>query len=167
MYKYSMQDYKKETMAKAVGVSLPISMKQSREICEFIKHENVQKVKTLLGKVQELELAVPYTRFNKNVGHKPGMAAGRYPVKAATEIRKLVENAEANAQFKGLNVNNLVIVHACAKLAPRPFRFGRQRGRKMRRAHVEIIVKEVETKKETKQSRAKKPAKVQEAKVQA
>ena len=148
-----MQDYNQATMAKAVGVSLPISMKHSREICEFVKHKNVQKVKVMLDKVQETELAIPFTRFNKNIGHKPGMAAGRYPVKAAAEIKKVVENVEANAQFKGLNVNSLVIVHACAKLAPRPFRFGRQRGRKMRRAHVEIIVRESEPKKGSKEDK--------------
>lgn len=156
-----MQDYNQATMAKAVGVSLPISMKHSREICEFVKHKSVQKVKLMLDKVQETELAVPFTRFNKNIGHKPGMAAGRYPVKAAAEIKKVVENAEANAQFKGLNVNNLVIVHACAKLAPRPFRFGRQRGRKMRKAHVEIIVQEAEVKKSKKESRLKDNKQVQ------
>ena len=102
------------------------------------------KVKSDLEKIIKTELAVPYTRFNKNVGHKPGMAAGRFPTKAAAEIKKLVEHAEANAQFKGLAVNNLVVIHACAKLASRPFHYGRQRGRKMRRAHVEVVVEEVE-----------------------
>lgn len=129
-------------MAKAVGISLPISMKHSREICNFIKLKSVQKAKEILEKVTNKELAVPFTRFNKDTGHKKGMSAGRYPVKAAFEIKKLVENVESNAQFKGLNVNNLVIAHAIVKTASRPFHFGRQRGRKMRRSHVEIIVEE-------------------------
>lgn len=131
-------------MAKAVGISLPISMKHSREICKLIKMKNLQKVKDVLENVSGLKKAVPFTRFNKNVGHKKGMSAGRYPTKAASEIKKLIEGVEANAQFKGLNVNNLVIVHAVAKLASRPFHFGRFRGRKIRRAHVEIIAEEVE-----------------------
>lgn len=155
MYKYSFQKYN-ANMAKAVGLSLPISMKQSREICNFIREKNVQKVKEILEKVTNKELAVPFTRFNRDVGHKKGIAAGRYPAKAASEIKKLVENVEANAQFKGLNVNNLVIVHAIVKNAARPFHFGRQRGRKMRRAHVEIIVEEKEDKKQDTKEGSKK-----------
>ncbi len=131
-------------MAKAVGISLPISMKHSREICKLIKKKNLQKAKEILEKVSKMEKAVPFTRFNKNVGHKRGMSSGRYPIKAVLEIKKLVENVEHNAQFKGLSVNKLNIVHAAVKLASRPLHFGRFRGRKIRRAHVEIVVEEVE-----------------------
>ncbi len=156
MYKYSFQKYNKANMAKAVGISLPISMKQSREICRFISQKNVQRVKEMLDKIGKKELAVPFTRFNKDTGHKKGIAAGRFPVNAATEIKKLVENVEANAQFKGLNVSNLVVIHAIAKNASRPFHFGRQRGRKMRRAHIEIVIEEQEAKKSAKEVKGKK-----------
>ena len=162
MYKYSFQQYEEAKMAKAAGVSLPISMKQGREICRFIKNKNVQKAKSMLDQVAEKELAVPYTRFNKNVGHKPGIGSGRFPIKAATEIQKVVENAEANAQFKGLNVNNLIIVHAISKQASRPFHYGRQRGRKMKRAHIEIVVQEMEAKKKERKLQEKSRNKVAE-----
>ena len=153
MYNYSFQQYDDVKMARAAGVSLPISMKQTREICQFIKHKSVQKVKDMLSRVAEQELPVPYTRFNRNVAHKPGIAGGRYPMKAAKEIQKVVENAEANAQFKGLNVNNLVVVHAMVKQAAKPFHYGRIRGRQMKRAHVEVVVQEMEAQKREKKGK--------------
>jgi large subunit ribosomal protein L22 len=41
-------------------------------------------------------------------------SAGRYPVKAAQKILKLLQGAEANAEFKGLDLESLRIIHASA-----------------------------------------------------
>jgi len=40
--------------------------------------------------------------------------AGRYPVKAAKHILKVLEGAEANAEYKGLDTERLRIIHASA-----------------------------------------------------
>lgn len=40
-----------------------------------------------------------------------GWAAGRYPVKAAEQVLKVLENAEANAEYKGMDTENLFIEH--------------------------------------------------------
>jgi hypothetical protein len=109
-----------------------------------------------LEAVVAMKEAIPYRRFNMDVGHKPGMAAGRYPVKACTAILALVKSAEANAQFKGLHSSNLYLVHVCAHKAARPMRYGRQRGRQAKRTHVEVVLQErVAKKKEPKQSQSK------------
>lgn len=42
--------------------------------------------------------AVPYKRFNKDVGHKKGIGPGRYPIKASGVILSLVKLAESNAR---------------------------------------------------------------------
>ena len=139
-YRYSFKAG--ERMACAVGVSLPISKKQSVEICDFVRGRSVEESKRLLSEVGQLKRAVPFRRFNMNVGHKPGMAAGRFPSRAAAHIMALIESAESNAQAKGLNAGSLVIRHISAQKAPDAWHYGRLRRRKMRRAHVEVVVEE-------------------------
>jgi len=130
-------------MARALGISLPISFKQSIEICDFIRNRNVNYAKTVLSRVMEHKQPIPFKRFNMNVGHKKGsIAAGRFPKKASKEILNLINHVEANAQFKGLNTANLVITHINANKAPKVMRSGRKRSREAKRTHVEIVVRE-------------------------
>lgn len=156
-YKYSTE--LKENCAKAVGVSLPISLKQSVMVCVAIKGKSVDKVKKYLADVIQKKKAIPFTRFNRDMGHKKGMAAGRFPVSTCKNILSIVESAESNAQFKGLSTANLVIMHASAKKGPSTWRFGRHRRRRAKRSHVEIVI--AESKKEEK---PKKEAPKQEVK---
>ncbi len=153
--KYAIQDYKPEHMARVLGRDLPISTKQSIEICNFIKKKKVKEAKKLLGKVMEKKLAVPYKRFNKDIGHKSGIAAGRFPQKTAGQITKLLDEVETNAQNKGLNVDDLYIIHLCAHKASAPWHYGRQRRRKMKRTHIEIVVEEKEVKKKQREEKKK------------
>jgi large subunit ribosomal protein L22 len=139
--------------AKAVGTSMPISMKHSVEVCNMIRGKNLQKAKKLLNEVIDFKRAVPYRRFGKDTPHKPGIGAGRYPINTITEILKIIESAEANAQFKGLNTNNLVIAKIVPNKASEPYRAGRQRGRKAKRAHLEVIVEERKTEAKSKEDK--------------
>ena len=147
---YSLKDYNKDNMARAIGRALPISFKQSIEICKFIRNKNVNYAKNILNKAIEQKQAIPYTRFNSDIGHKKNIAAGRYPKKASMEILGLINNAEANAQFKGLNTANLVITHINANKAGKVMRFGRKRSREAKRTSVEIVVQEKGDKKSDK-----------------
>ena len=147
-----------ENCAKAVGMALPISRKQSIMVCNFIRNKNVKLAKKLLAEVIDLKRAVPFTRFNDDMGHKAGMAAGRYPVKACKNILKIVESAEANAQFKGLSTADLTIRHASAQKGPDTWHYGRHIRRRAKRTHIEIVLEEKKTaKKEVKKAKAKKP----------
>ena len=158
-YKYAFQKYNEKTMAKGVGISLPISHKQAREICAYIKNKKVEAVKKSLNRVLEMKEAIPFKRFNMNVGHKPGnMAAGRYPQNSTFEILKLVESVEKNAANKGLS-KELYIASAIAHIAPASPRGGRTAG-EAKRAHVEIIIEEREpVKKEARKPFVKKEGK--------
>ncbi len=146
--KYAFSAYNKELMARVVGRDLSISKKQSVEICKWIKGRSLKQAKQLLSEVIAMKRGVPFTRFNWNVGHRPGMGPGRYPINAATEILALVKSAEANAQVKGLNTGNLYIVHCNAQKAPTPHHYGRQRGTKMKRTHIELVLQEQAKKEE-------------------
>jgi len=134
-YKYS-GEYDEEHMARGAGVALPISTKVSIEICNNIRKKTLGRAKVILQEAASMKKPIKYTRFTNGVGHKSGMGPGRYPVKAATEILKLLETVEANAQFKGLNTSGLIITHISAKNAGNVWRYGRHRRRKMKRTHV-------------------------------
>ena len=147
---YAFRNYNEEHMARAIGMALPISFKQSVEICGFIKNKNVNDAKKLLQNVVEKRLAVPFKRYNWDLGHKKKIGPGRYPEKASKEFIKLIENVEANAQFKGLNTSLLVISHISSHKAGRAWHYGRKSRRKMKRTNVEIVVEEKTAKLEDK-----------------
>ena len=141
----------KETTAKVIGLDLPISTKHSIEICDFIRHRPITKAKKYLELVLEKKEAIPLKRFHKDRGHRRGnIGPGFYPEKATKEIISLLKGLEANAQNKGLNTTNLIISKAIANKASRPYRYGRKRGLKAKRTHIEIEAKETQVKKETK-----------------
>ena len=159
--KYTYQGYNPEKMARAVGVSLPISHKHAIEICNHLKKRPVKKAQQILEDVLDKKQAIPFKRYKMNVGHKPGkMAAGRYPEKASWEILNLINSAEANANAKGLS-NDLFITHLNANRAQGFPRGGRIPGTP-KGAHVEIVIEEKKV--EKKQRTAKKEAKPAEPK---
>ena len=140
--KYSLKSYDKEHTAKAIGVALPVSFKQSVEICNFIRNKKVSSAKKLLQEVVEKKRAVPFKRFDFDLGHKRKIGPGRYPENASKEIIRLIESVESNAQFKGLNTSNLVITHINAHKASKAWHYGRKSRRKMKRTNIEIFVQE-------------------------
>ena len=129
-------------MARAIGKSLPISFKQSVEICRFIKNRNTDDIKRILQSVMKKKTAIPFTKYNSDLAHKRKVGPGRYPEKASIEFIKLIESAESNAQFKGLNTSNLIIAHVSAHKASKVWHSGRKSRRKMKRTNVEIVVEE-------------------------
>jgi large subunit ribosomal protein L22 len=144
---------KKEVQtAKASAMSLHISTKQSIEICSFIRYKTVESSKLYLERVAKMEVAIPFKRFNRDMGHKKNMAAGRYPLKAVKEFLKLLRSVEANAQVLGLDASNLKIVTAIANKASAPVTGGRHR-RGTKRTHLYLEVQEIEDKKSKKVAR--------------
>lgn len=138
-YRYAYQGYDAKKMARAVGIGLNISFKQAMEICKHIRHRSLKSARTILNAVLEMKQAVPYKAHNKDVPHRPGMMAGRYPQNASKAILKILDSVEANATSKGLS--NLYITHIMANIAPAIRRGGRNAG-EGKRAHVEIVVEE-------------------------
>ncbi len=134
--------------AKAVGKDLSISTKMSVEVCNFIRNKNINKAKKILNDVIDKKSALPVKRYNKDLAHKKKIGPGRYPLNVCKEVLKLLDQVEANAQFKGLSTSDLVISHIKADKAATPFHHGRQRRRKMKRTHLEIIVLEKSEKKD-------------------
>lgn len=147
-YAYNEEDNSKT--ARAMGKTLKISPKHSIEICGAIRGMNVEKAKNYLSEVIEMKKVVPFKRHNKKVGHRKGLEgwpSGRYPVKAAEQILKILENAEANAEYKGLDTENLKIVHISSHkgfvIKGRiPRAFGRVNPFNTPTTHVQIVLGE-------------------------
>ncbi len=150
-----MQDYNKETMSRVFGRDIPVSTKQSVEVCSFIRRKTSVNAKKLLNKVVKKEIAIPYKRYNKDIPHRKGkIMSGRYPIKTVKHIIDLIESAEANAENKGLT-NNLIIKHISAYKAATPWHHGRKRRRKMKRTNIEIVLEEIKTPKTEKETKEK------------
>jgi large subunit ribosomal protein L22 len=146
------QKVKGDTIAKAKANELNMSPKHSIEIATFIRHQRVNDAIAYLNDVVTLKKAIPFRRFNRNVAHKRGLPgnwdAGRYPVKASKAYIRILESVKKNAEYLGLDAENLEIIHASANRgrAQKAF-FPRAMGRatpKVRESvNVEVVVREV------------------------
>lgn len=101
-------------VAMAFGKERRISSKQAMEVCRAIRGMRLSVAKEYLEAVQQKKRSVPILRHRKKVAHRGSKGSGQYPVKAAREILKVLANAEANATYKGLEVEKLRVVHASA-----------------------------------------------------
>ena len=77
----------------------------------------------------------------------PG-GAGRYPVKASAEILKLIKHAVANAEYKGLDSENMEIIHADSKRGKvtqgiMPRAMGRATAWNIETVTIEVVLGEV------------------------
>ncbi len=133
-----------EHFATAKSLNLPISTKQSYEIANFLRRKKLSKAKEILQQVLDKKIAVPYKRYNRDTGHKPGIASGRYPEKASQSFLMLLNSVEANADNKGLDTENLIISELRSTQGNQQWHSGRLRRRKMKKTHLYVKVEESE-----------------------
>jgi len=124
-----------ETTSKAIGKEL-MGMK-------------VDDAKKYLKDVADLKQAVPYTRFKMQLSPKPGIGPGRYPKKAALAILRVLESAQSNAEYKGLEADNMRVRIAAAsrgriEKAYMPRAQGRSTPWNEQTTNIEIILEEIE-----------------------
>ena len=136
--------------ARAMAKSLKISPKHSVDICRAIRGMDVEQAKEYLENVIDMKQSVPFKRHNKKVGHRKGQKgwpSGRYPVKASAEILKVLINAEANAEYKGIDTEKLFIEHISSHRGvviqgAIPRAFGRVTPFNTPTTHIQIVLKE-------------------------
>ena len=111
----------------------------------------LEEAKESLQEVIDLKRAIPYRRHKKKVAHRKGAQgfdAGRYPQKAANAILKILDQVEANAEFKGLYTDRLKIIHVASQKARIirnyiPRAFGRSSAYFNHLTHIEVVVEEI------------------------
>ena len=142
--------YDPEIHAAARGTGLNISPKAAREVCKALKGMDLEKAKNYLGRVIKMDQAVPFKRHDGKVGHRrgKGMSTGRYPVKTAAAILKVIESAGNNGEAIHIDIEDWRIVHiATSRGTTFEARFPRARGRatpkKRESANVEVVLEEI------------------------
>jgi large subunit ribosomal protein L22 len=150
-YGYSIIGIDPDRTAIASGRNLRVSPKQCREVCNAIRGMMLDKAIELLESVEEEKKWIPYKHHYKKRGHHPGMKkwmAGGHPVKASSHIIRVLKNAEANADNKGLDIDRLKVVHAVThrgriykKYIERAF--GKSSAYFEQTSHIEIVLEEV------------------------
>lgn len=118
--------------AVARGRNLRISTKDSIIVCGRIRGSKLERAKNFLRNLIDKKVSVD----------------GKYYTNAAKQILRLLEQAEANARTKNLNVDRLFVETAKADKGAKILRYGRiglKKGRGFRRGkstHVEIVLVE-------------------------
>lgn len=127
----------KKTEAVAEGRNLPISTKQSRDLCKFIKKKRVGDAIRELDQVPSKRIAIP---LKGELPHRKGkIMSGGFPKNASQSFVKVLKSLAANADYNGLT--EPVIVEAVANIGSRPYgRFGHLR---RKRTHVKIVAKDM------------------------
>lgn len=130
--------------AKVCARNQRLSKKHSIEIGRLISGMKLENAQKYLEDVLKKKKAIPYTKFNTNLGHKKGIGPGRYPLLVTKKYVELLKSAQKNAEYIGLDTKNLIIsnVHTTkgnAYYRPRRTRF---RGQQTKSANISIIVQE-------------------------
>lgn len=149
-YSITEEELDPEKTVKASGRELRVSPKSAREVCKTIKGMMLTRAKRYLKDVMTKKKPVPFRRFKKKGGHRHGLEkafTGRYPVKTAKHILKILEGAEANGEYKGLDTERLRIIHASAYPGMKikrymPRAFGRSSPKVETLCHIEVALEE-------------------------
>jgi large subunit ribosomal protein L22 len=138
-----------ESVARARAIELPVSPKKMYEVLNTLRGMRVDRAKELLEDVVAERRAIPFRRYNQETAHKTGIGPGRYPKKIARHLLQLLSNAEANAEYEGLDTDDLVIKVASSARgkitrANMPRAHGRATAWNEQTTNVEIVVAERE-----------------------
>lgn len=148
MAKHYSMETDAETTAKALGYELSMSPKDSYEVCKAIRGMKLKAAEKYLEDVLDHKKAIPFTRYKGKIKHRVGkMGPGGYPEKAVGYILKVLKNAENNAEYKGLDPENMYVHHSAANRGRvlhggMPRAHGRTTQWNEQTTTIEIIVKE-------------------------
>ena len=137
--------------ARAYGRDLDCSPKSGRNVARALKGMPIGRAKEFLQSVARLETPVPFKVRVRKIHHRrgEGFGPGKWPVGVVTRFLKVIESAEANAEYKGLDKERLVITHASAYQgtviqAFTPRAQGRATPHYNRKCNFEVIVSQVD-----------------------
>jgi large subunit ribosomal protein L22 len=144
------QRINKEKEVRALGKELPISPRHSIEICRELRGMLLDDAMDYLEEVMALERPLPFKRHLKRVPHKKGkgVAAGRYPRKAAEAILGILQTVQSNASFNEMHDKLRIKYITASRGQPwsswKPRAHGRSTPILRETVNIEVIVEEVE-----------------------
>jgi len=135
--------------AKAYGYELHCSKKDSMNLAYALKGMKTDDAKKYLQGIIDLKRPLPAVFHNGKRAHQKGIGPGSFPEKAARYMKKILENAENNAEYKGFDPDNMKISHISAYsgrvvkgIMPRAH--GRATNKNTKTTNIEIVLEEVE-----------------------
>jgi large subunit ribosomal protein L22 len=136
------------SVARARGIEIPMSPKKTYEVLNAIRGLPVGRAKTVLEDAVALKKAIPFRRYNQETAHHRGTGPGRYVVKVAANVLKVLSNAEENAEYEGMDADRLYVkVASCARGRIRKAMMPRAQGRSTswneQTTNVEIVLAEL------------------------
>lgn len=150
---YNIQKKIKEKItAKGIKKNANISVKYSTEMIRELTGMKVKRAEEFLQNIIDKKEFLPLRKYIKKIAHRKGDAksktkTGRYPKKVAKAFLELIQSIKANADYKGLNIENLFVKHAFASMGysrkghqPKGKIGGKPRNKKS--THIEIILQE-------------------------
>jgi large subunit ribosomal protein L17e len=154
MTKYSYRIEDESKVAKASISDAKTSFKNMRETGSTMRGRYVVDAIRYLDDVLAHKQCVPMRRYAGGVGRTAQAKAfkttrGRWPQKSAEFAKDLLLNLKANAEAKGMDVNNVVITHFQVNKAPKIHkRIYRAHGRvnpyNKSPCHIEVVAMEKE-----------------------
>ena len=151
---YPQLNIEENKIAKAVIRNVPSSVRDLYNVCKAIRGMKLNDAKKLLNNVLEEKEALPFWRHSHGSSHKANISpkwkvkSGRYPKKAIKYVLKVLENAENNANSKGLDMDNVIIQHIAVhkgitikRFMPRAF--GRSTRKYRYTSNIEVVLAEV------------------------
>ncbi|SOV18290.1 60S ribosomal protein L17, putative [Plasmodium sp. gorilla clade G2] len=153
MVKYAKKIRNLGKCAKGAGVDLRVHFKNTYEAARAIRRMKLLEAKKYLNDVIEKKRCVPFRKFNGGVGRTNqakefNHTQGRWPVKSCKFLLNILDNVQANAESRNLDVSKLKLIHVMVNKA-RP---GRRRTYKAHGrinpfmsspCHIQIIAREI------------------------
>lgn len=132
-----------ENTAKAKAVNKKVSAKKTTETCNAVKGMKANKALEYLEEVKNKEKSIPYKKHNKQMPHRKKGQPGGYPEKSAKMVEETIKSAMGNANYKGLDTENIEIVHSSAYKSGSIPRIPKKLLRKSKTlTTIEIVLKE-------------------------
>lgn len=158
-WNYSIKLEKDIRIAKAVLREIPVSVKKVVNLTRAMKGMSVSEARKFLENIVNQKEYAPMWRYKKKIAHHKGVSdrwgvpQGKYPIKAARYLLKLLDNVVANAErnmgYEGdLSEfeEKLLIIHVAPhkgftlkRYMPRAF--GRSTPKFRHTTNVEIVVR--------------------------
>jgi large subunit ribosomal protein L22 len=106
---YTYQNEPGVNVARARGLELPISPKKAYEVLNAIRGLPLDRAREVLEDAVAMRKAIPFRRYNQETAHHRGTGPGRYAVKVAKNVLRVLANAEENAEYESLDTDRLFV----------------------------------------------------------
>ncbi len=145
-------EFNEKKDARAISANQPASLKFSTQIIKVIKGKPLKRAEEFLQNVLDRKEFIPLVKYNEGVGHrrgdsKNGVKTGRYSDKTCKVFLNLLNSVKANADYKGLNTEKLLVKDAFVSKGYQRISYQNQgriagKRRKKKSVHLEIVVTE-------------------------